>query len=130
MRLYAGPLLDGFHLDDSTEFGYWLDERRSELAHAYVGALLALASARTGRRRAWTRRHAAVASWPPIRTPARHAQALMHALDAAGDRAGAIQHAAESRARLRADLELEPDPNVRRAGRTAAHAHRPSVSRA
>src|SRR5258706_85562 len=43
VRLYAGPLLDGFHLDDSTEFGYWLDERRSEIDHAYVGALLALA---------------------------------------------------------------------------------------
>jgi len=42
-RLYTGPLLDGFHLDDSTEFGYWLDERRTELTHAYVGALLTLA---------------------------------------------------------------------------------------
>ena len=27
-RLYTGPLLDGFHLDDSNEFAYWLDERR------------------------------------------------------------------------------------------------------
>ncbi|HEY9517547.1 MAG TPA: hypothetical protein VIQ74_17945, partial [Gemmatimonadaceae bacterium] len=44
VRLYTGPLLDGFHLDDSTEFGYWLDERRSELTHAYIGALLALAA--------------------------------------------------------------------------------------
>ena len=44
VRLYAGPLLDGFHLDDSTDFGYWLDERRSEINHAYVGALLALAA--------------------------------------------------------------------------------------
>src|SRR6185503_9140674 len=25
VRLYAGPLLDGFHLDESTEFGFWLD---------------------------------------------------------------------------------------------------------
>src|SRR5215469_2668034 len=33
--LYAGTLLDGFHLAESTEFGYWLDERRRELAHAY-----------------------------------------------------------------------------------------------
>ncbi|MFL5528368.1 MAG: hypothetical protein ACJ791_03295, partial [Gemmatimonadaceae bacterium] len=43
VRLYTGPLLDGFHLDDSTDFGYWLDEHRNELAHAYVGALLRLA---------------------------------------------------------------------------------------
>src|SRR2546423_4023592 len=42
-RLYTAPLLEGFHLDDSAEFGYWLDERRSELSHAYIGALLALA---------------------------------------------------------------------------------------
>src|SRR6478735_7855279 len=38
-----GPLLDGFHLDESTEFSYWLDEHRTELAHAYVGALRELA---------------------------------------------------------------------------------------
>jgi DNA-binding SARP family transcriptional activator len=44
VRLYTGPLLDGFHLDDSTDFGYWLDERRNEINHAYVGALLALAA--------------------------------------------------------------------------------------
>ena len=43
VQLYGGPLLDGFHLDESSEFGYWLDERREELAHAYTGALLALA---------------------------------------------------------------------------------------
>ena len=36
----------------------------------------------------------------------------MHALDAAGDWIGAIQHAAEHAHRLRADLELEPDPDV------------------
>src|SRR4030088_335068 len=42
-RLYTGSLLDGFHLDDSTDFGFWLDERRSELSHAYIDALRALA---------------------------------------------------------------------------------------
>src|SRR6202022_116384 len=43
VRLYGGSLLDGFHLDDSIDFGYWLDERRRELVHAYVGALRAVA---------------------------------------------------------------------------------------
>src|SRR6476659_9225484 len=42
VRLHTGPLLDGFHLDESTEFGYWLDEHRAELSHAYIGALLKL----------------------------------------------------------------------------------------
>ena len=36
----------------------------------------------------------------------------MHALDAAGDWIGAIQHAAEHAQRRRTDLELEPDPDV------------------
>ena len=27
-RLYTGPLLDEFHLDDFTDFSYWLDEQR------------------------------------------------------------------------------------------------------
>lgn len=42
-RLFTGPLLDGFFLGESAEFGYWLDERRAELSHAYIGALLELA---------------------------------------------------------------------------------------
>ena len=112
VRLYTGPLLDGFHLDDSTEFGYWLDERRSELAHAYVGALFALAERQEqsgdvhGRVRTCLR---LVAADPHSGV---HAQALMHALDAAGDRTGAIQHASEHAHRRRVDLDLEPDPEV------------------
>src|SRR5712675_2157301 len=85
VRLYAGPLLDGFHLDDSTDFGYWLDERRSEINHAYIGALLALAARQeqsgdvhgrvgTCRRLVASDPHSGV-----------YAQALMRALDAAGD---------------------------------------------
>ncbi|HVS61791.1 MAG TPA: tetratricopeptide repeat protein [Gemmatimonadaceae bacterium] len=112
VQLYAGPLLDGFHLDDSTEFGYWLDERRSELTHAYMGALLALAERQkqsgdvhggvgTCRRLVAADPHSGV-----------HAQALMRALDAAGDRAGAKHHASEHARRLRVDLDLEPDPEV------------------
>jgi len=88
VRLYAGPLLDGFHLDDSTEFGYWLDERRSEIDHAYVGALLALAERQeqigdVHGRVGTCRRLVAVDPHSGV-----YAQALMHALDAAGDRAG------------------------------------------
>ncbi|PYO80213.1 MAG: hypothetical protein DMD63_01905 [Gemmatimonadetes bacterium] len=111
-RLYTAPLLDGFHLDDSTEFGFWLDERRSELSHAYIGALLALAErqqesgdvhgrVRTCLRLAAADPHSGV-----------YAQALMRALDDAGDTPGAIQHASEHARRLRTDLELDPDPKV------------------
>src|SRR3954470_3364867 len=112
VRLYAGPLLDGFHLDDSTNFGYWLDERRNELSHAYVGALLTLARTqeqngdvhgrvRTCMRLAGVDPHSGV-----------YAQALMRALEAAGDRIGAIQYASENARRRRADLDAEPDAGV------------------
>jgi TolB-like protein/Tfp pilus assembly protein PilF len=112
VRLYTGPLLDGFHLDDSTEFGYWLDERRSELSHAYTGALLALAERQKqsgdvhGRVRTCLR---LVAADPHSGV---HAQTLMRALDAAGDRAAAIHHASDYAHRLRVELDLEPDPEV------------------
>ncbi|MDB4881553.1 MAG: transcriptional activator protein [Gemmatimonadetes bacterium] len=112
VRRYTGPLLDGFHLDDSIEFGYWLDERRGELAHAYLGALLAVAERQTQagdvHGLVGTRRRL-VAADPHS---ALHAQALMRALDDAGDRSGAFHHATEHARRLRADLELEPDPDV------------------
>jgi TolB-like protein len=112
VRLYTAPLLDGFHLDDSSEFGYWLDERRSELTQAYIGALLAISEHQDqagdvqGRIRTCRR---LVAADPHSGA---YAQALMRALDAAGDRAGAIQHASEYARRIGADLDLEPDAEV------------------
>lgn len=112
VRTYGGPLLDGFHLDDSTEFEYWLEQRRRELGHAYVGALRALAarqeqSGDVHGRVGTCRRLVAADPHSSI-----HARALMHALDAADDRLGAIQHATEHAHRLRVDLELAPDADV------------------
>src|SRR5690349_9962503 len=100
VRCYTGALLDGFHLSDSPEFGFWLDERRNELDHAYTGALRMVAEGqeragdvhgrvRTCRRLVAARPHSGV-----------YARALMRALDAAGDRAGAIRHADEHARRL------------------------------
>jgi serine/threonine-protein kinase len=112
VRLYSGVLLDGFHLDDSTDFGYWLDERRSELAHEYLGALFTVAERheRAGdvHARVGTCRRL-VAADPHSGA---HAQALMRALAAAGDRAGAVHHANEHARRLREELGVEPDPAV------------------
>ena len=111
-RLYTAPFLDGFHLDDSAEFGYWLDERRNELSHAYLAALLTLAQRQEqsgdvhGRVRTCLR---LVAVDPHSGIYAQH---LMNALYDAGDRLGAIQYAAEHGRRRRADLDLDPDPAV------------------
>lgn len=111
-RLYTGPLLDGFHLSDATEFDYWLGERRAELAHAYVSALIAIAERqhRSGDvyGRVGTCRKLVAAD--PYSTS--HALALMHALDAAGDRAAARQHAVEHAHRLRADLDVDADSEI------------------
>lgn len=112
VRLYAGPLLDGFHLSDATEFDYWLDERRGALAHAYVGALLATTERQRRAGDAFGRVgtcHKLVAADPYSTS---HALALMHALDDAGDRAGARHHAAEHARRLRVDLDVAPDPEI------------------
>lgn len=111
-RLYPGPLLDGFHLPESAEFAHWLDGRRLELAHAYRRALLAL----VGRQERSGDVHGLVATCRRLVAAdphsAEYARRYMRALDAAGDRAAAIQHAAEHARRLRADLELGPDPDV------------------
>jgi len=112
VRLHSGTLLDGFHLDDSNEFAYWLDERRGELSHAYVGALLTLAERQKKSGDVYGRVGTCrklVASDP---LSALYAQMLMRALDAVGDRTGALQHAAEHAERLRAELEVEPDAGV------------------
>ena len=130
VRCYTGALLDGFHLGESVEFGFWLDDRRNELDHAYTGALRMIAEGqersgdvhgrvRTCRRLVAARPHSAL-----------YARALMRALDATGDRAGAIRHADEHARRLEADLDLPPDPEVMALAaqlRTAAPARPPAA---
>ena len=112
VRHYTGPLLDGFHLDDSVEFGHWLDDARRDLTHAYIAALREVARRQEqsgdvhGRVRTCRR---LVAADPHAGA---YAQDLMRALDAAGDRAGAIQHASAHARRVRVDLDLAPDSAV------------------
>ncbi|MGH7468664.1 MAG: tetratricopeptide repeat protein [Longimicrobiales bacterium] len=112
VRLYGGAFLDGFHLEGSTEFDYWLDARRAELAHAYVGALRVLAQQQQecGDVHNWVGTCRRLTAAEPH--SGAHAIELMRALDAAGDRAGALQHANDYAQRVRVDLELEPDPAV------------------
>ena len=110
--LSADPLLDGFHLPDSAEFSHWLEERRAALAHDRRRALLSLADRHE--RSADARTLVAVCRQLVASDPhsVEHARRLMRALDAAGERAAAVRYAAEYARRIRADLDLEPDPSV------------------
>lgn len=112
VQRFGGPLLDSFHLPESTEFGFWLDSQRNALLHAYLDALRALAEREIENGDV----HAAVRTCRKLVAAdphsGAHALALMRALEAAGDRAGAIQHAADHAQRLRMELDLAPDAEV------------------
>lgn len=108
VNLYAGPFLDGFHLSDAPDLERWVDGERSRLHQLYCGALEHLAQrAEPAQAPAWWRRVAAVDPYS-----ARVALGLMHALDAAGDRAAAISHARLYEQLLKEVLGAEPDPDV------------------
>jgi adenylate cyclase len=114
VQLFAGPLLDGFHLADSAEFDQWLDSERARLGTRYATALESLAESSESRLE-----YAAAATWwqrLAAHDPGngRVALRLMRALEAAGDRAGALRHARTHAALLREEFDAEPDPRVSR----------------
>jgi DNA-binding SARP family transcriptional activator len=93
VELFAGPLLDGFHLADSVEFEQWLDVERTRLGRRYSSAFESLAeqSEANGEFAAavnWWRRFA---EHDPFN--GRITLRLMRALDAAGHRTDALKHA-------------------------------------
>ena len=104
---YHGPFLEGFVLSDALEFEQWADGERARLAGAYARALEALAVAAERRCEfqlavEWWEKRAAHDPYD-----SRIAQALMHALDASGNRARAIQHAATHERLLRQELGVQ-----------------------
>jgi tetratricopeptide (TPR) repeat protein len=110
--LYSGPFLDGFSIDDSLAFEYWVDAERTRLADACGAALDELAenAERRGDRRA-------AVSWWKARVAhdpydSRTALRLMGAMVAAGNPAGALQHATAHARLLREELGIEPPPDV------------------
>jgi TolB-like protein/DNA-binding SARP family transcriptional activator len=110
--VYAGPFLDGFFVADAPEFERWVAAERDQHARAFAGALEQLARTRErqadrpGALQAWRR----LAAHDPYSS--RIALALMQALDAAGDRAGALQHARIHALLLREDCGVEPGPEL------------------
>ena len=137
VALYAGPLLDGFHISDAAAFERWLDAERARVAQPYAAGLEELA------RRSETAGDfaAAVDWWRKLAAhdpySARIALGVMRCLDAAGDRAGALRHARAHAELLQQEFEAEPDSDVvafaeqlrqtppRRVARRTAAAHAP-----
>jgi Tol biopolymer transport system component/DNA-binding SARP family transcriptional activator len=109
---YTGPFLDGFHLPGAAGFERWAEEERAELTRRYAELLERLGRRSEERRdykeavRWWRKR----AAQDPLN--ARVAKVLMQALLAAGDRAGALQHARIYEALVEQELDLPPDREV------------------
>jgi Tol biopolymer transport system component/DNA-binding SARP family transcriptional activator len=129
---YTGSFLDGFHLPGAPEFERWAEEERAALARCYAESLEKLAKRSEAKGDwpdavGWWRK---VAAQDPLN--ARVALCLMRALVAAGDRAGALQHARVYEVLMEQELDAPPDRQVvelaaelRRNG-TAAAAAQPS----
>jgi DNA-binding SARP family transcriptional activator len=126
VALYAGPFLDGFYVADAPEFERWTEEERDRLARAYARALEQLAEAREaegdprGAAEWWKRlaRHDPFSSRIALRT--------MQALEAGGERAAAIRHAASHAGLMRAEMEAEPDAAVEELARRLRESPRPA----
>jgi TolB-like protein/DNA-binding SARP family transcriptional activator len=113
-ELYAGPFLDGFFLPDAPEFDQWMEAERARYVRAACRAIEALAvAARDAGRVAdaleWWQRLSAL-----VPDDSRVAMELMRALEASGNRAGALRHARLHSHLLREQFDLEPDPFVQR----------------
>lgn len=109
---YGGPFLAGFHLNGSTGFEEWLSAERARLHRACAGAVERLAVAATERGDP----DAGVEWWRRLVECEPHANrptlALMKALAASGNLAGALTAAQEHARRRHRDLELAPAADV------------------
>ena len=112
VALYRGPFLDGFALPDAPEFERWVDQERGRIAAAYARALEALAGVAEDRQdfAAAVDRWRARAAHDPY--DSRVALRLMRALDASGNRAGALQHAALHQRLLQAEFGVQASPEL------------------
>lgn len=109
-----GPFLDGFYLPGAPEFERWVEEERARVTAELTGALTALATDAMAR----GERGAAVEWWRRLTAieplSGRFAVGYLEALAAGGNRAEALAFARAHTARVRRELEAEPDPEVRR----------------
>jgi serine/threonine-protein kinase len=114
VSLYRGPFLDGFHLSDAPGFEHWVDTQRDKLARRFGTQIELLALSAMGRNDP----RAAADWWLKLTEQdpldVRAISGLLHACLAAGDRPSAIRYAERHMALLRKELEITPDPEIRR----------------
>src|SRR5918996_1485424 len=108
VALFAGPFLEGFYVSGAPEFERWATAERARLNDRYVRALETLATEAEAARdyRTAVERRKQIAGIDPFNS--RIALELVMAMAAAGDRAGALQHARVHETLLRKELEVEP----------------------
>ncbi len=111
-ELYKGPFLDGFNPPSSAEFERWTDTERARREGQLSAAIEKLA-----KRFQDEKNFAVAAEWwkrlallDPFNS--RVAVSLMRALDLAGNRPGALQHARAHGELVRSEIGVEPDPVV------------------
>jgi DNA-binding SARP family transcriptional activator len=112
VRVYRGPFLSGFHLSEADELEHWAERERLRLARQYCQALehLAERQMRDGNARGAVEWWSRLAGEDPYSS--RIALRYMQALEAAGDRAGALRHASEHTDLLRTELDAAPEQEV------------------
>jgi serine/threonine-protein kinase len=109
VAFYDGPFLDGFFLNNVPEFERWVDRERDRLAGSCAKALEALADASEAggdpaTAAAWWKARAAQDPYD-----SRVAGRLIRALEAAGNPAAALQHAAIHERLLQDEFDVWPD---------------------
>ncbi len=109
---YHGPFLSGFHLAEAEEFEPWAEGERSRLARRYSQALELVAERkmRDGGPVQSVEWWARLAGEDPYNS--RIALRYMQAMEAAGDRAGALRHASAHSELLRIELGAVPEDDV------------------
>lgn len=114
VALYQGPFLDGFHLTDSPAFDRWTDEQRDRLVRKFAAQIERLALSAMGQNQPreaqewWLR----LLDQDPL--DGRAVSGLIHACLQANDRPKAIRYAERYTSILRKELEITPDPEIRR----------------
>ncbi len=114
VALYRGPFLDGVHINDAPDFEHWVDNQRDRLARRFAAQIELLALGAMGRSDP-----RGAAEWWLLLTEqdpldVRAVSGLLHACLQAGDRPRAIRYAERHMNLIRKELEITPDPEIRR----------------